>query len=179
MSLQVHREFPDFLPALHNFCTRTLFTFAVYSPSVNSHTNYHGLVRNSTDLVPLRCAQVARGSDDFLGLSLLRRFFGSERGCGRFLHDFQRVDVSRPDAFLRLSRSAEFGARAQFQYFHKLVNVLFRRKRSQGAVHVLAPHTAFPFARQIVFVSLSNFLNFFKSQRMHAHGCASGSVSTQ
>lgn len=103
--------------------------------------------------------------DDFLDVTLLRCLFSGQRHAhGCFLNHLRYVDT--PDTLFRLLRSAKLGASSQFQRVHKLVDVLFCRESSHGAIQVLAPNTAFSLAGKVFFEALCNLFNFFHGQRM-------------
>lgn len=100
----------------------------------------------------------------FSGMGLKGFVFGRHYSHRRFLDGLW--DVDRPDALLRLSRSAKLRASAYFQRVHKLVDVLLCRERSQGAIQVLSPHAAFAFTREVVFEACRNLFDVFHGKRV-------------
>lgn len=119
-------------------------------------------------LVPLGCAEVARGSHDFLDVTPFGSLFGSvRRAWRRFLDECRQVNVA--DAFLRHFWSAKLRACSQPQHGHKLVDVLFRRERSQSSIHVLTAYAALSFSRKVIFETFCNLFDFFDGQRMDGY----------
>lgn len=115
-----------------------------------------------------RLPSLACGGDHFLDVTPLRCLFRADRDArGRLLEHVRYVDG--PDTLFRLFRPAQFGARAQFQLIHELIDVFLTHDSGQRPGIVIAAHHAFAFARQAVLEVFCYLFNFFHGQRVQ-HG---------